>query len=285
MSTIHLTPEEKRALKRAKQEANMRQRSKLYRSMIARRTARQNAKKAALTRAENNKIVVDPPPLDLLEMFGAAQTALPETVRPTVDIPLDPRIPENIPDDQFIEDISEQPDFLETMGENIEDVRVARFLKLIGEVENRSMTWCARSCGLTNKDMARIWRDSKLTRAFFRIVNRMPEIADKVADDAIGRKKACPRCDGMKRVDIPDSMREFFNGETTAICPNCDGRGVVVNIGSAVDKQLIWERVGWSKQKTGVNVNVNMSDHSVDATISEMDGLENDLGTVLEHQA
>src|SRR5690348_5999197 len=128
-----------------------------------RRRVRQKAgKQAAKTRKLNEAIKVDDPPVPLFDMFGPGQTALPATIR-KVEVPFDKTVPINIEPDPFIEEIVAQPGFKETMVESIKDERIARFLKLIGQVENRSMTWCAKACGLTNGDLAKIWRDSTLT--------------------------------------------------------------------------------------------------------------------------
>lgn len=276
-SNPHLTTEEKAKLTKYEErlKAASAQNAKHERGL------KLKAKKEALEAKRAELAKLDAIPLDLSNMFGPDQTTLPEAIRP-VNVTLREATPEDVPKDTFIEEIAAQPGFLETMGENIADVRVARFLKMIGQVDQRqSMTACANACGLTKSDMARIWRDSKLTRAFFRIVNRMESVADKVVDDAMGARKSCPRCDGFGRVDVPLSMREWFDGHETTVCPNCEGAKTVAVVGSAPDKQLIWEKVGWSKQKGGVQVNVSMSDHSVDSTINDMDGLE---GEVLEHR-
>jgi hypothetical protein len=110
-------------------------------------------------------------------------------------------------------------------------------------------------------------------------VNRMPQVADKVVDDSLGTRKACRRCDGMRNIEVPEQFREFFGGADMAPCPECEGRGYKTDTGSAPHTQMILEKVGWVKQKGGVMVNVNMNDHSVDATIDEMDDLE-----IVEHR-
>lgn len=194
-------------------------------------------------------------------------------------------IPDDIADDQFIEKVATQPKFKEIVsGAEIEDPRVAKFLKMIGQVENRSFTWCARTCGLSNSDLARIWRDSNLAEAFFRVTSQMPALADKLIEDAMGAKKSCPRCDGIGYISIPPEMRslKLYGGKDNVICPNCKGRRVVLGVGSIPDKQIVFEKIGWIRQQKGVSVNVNMNAHSVDATVSEMDGIE---GEILEHRA
>ncbi len=268
-STVHLTPAEKRQLEQ--QELKKRLQAQRLRAN------RKRGKLAAKTRRLNDAVKVDDPPLPLVDMFGAEQTSLPATIRQT-EVPYDKTIPINIEPDPFIEEIVGQPGFKETMVESIKDERIARFLKLIGQVENRSMTWCAKACGLTNSDLAKIWRDSTLTQAFFRIVRRMPDVAEKVVQDALGVQKCCPRCDGLKRIDVPEKFQEFFEKKATAVCPNCEGNGTVSTPGLPHATERIWEKVGWSKKGQQVSVSVNMSDHSVDATIGEMDN-------ILEHQA
>ncbi len=270
MSTVHLTAEEKRNLKIAS-EADA---AKIRADKRARRIAREEAKKEAVERRQMETVPV--PSAQLAQMF------------PTLPLPGTPYVPfdaqrltPEVKLDPFIEEIAAQPGFREALGENIEDPRAARFLKLLGEVEHRSMTWCARTAGLNNFEVAKIWRNSKLARAFFRIVNRMESLADKVVDDAMGTRRSCPRCDGFGRVEVPEPLLEFFQGEPTTICPNCEGKKTVAVVGSAPDKQLIWEKIGWSKQKGGVSVNVNMSEHSVDSTFEEMEGIESE---VLEHR-
>lgn len=188
--------------------------------------------------------------------------------------------------DAFMEKIARQPGFIEAMQENTKDPRVAKFLKKCGEIQNKSLTWIAKSCGLTTIDLARIWRDDKLAHAFFEIVNRMPENAAKVMDDSLGDRKSCPRCDGLKCIEVPEKFREFFfepdSKETMAMCPECGGKGWKVSVGSAAHNQMIWEKVGWTKQKGGISVNVNMADHSVDSVIDEMDDFEQPQ--IVEHQ-
>ena len=269
MATIHLTPEEKRAM-----AADKERRAKLYKAKTLRNKQIKNkAAKEVIARKEAEALAADPPPLEVKHFFGAAQTTLPATIR-AATVPLETSVPEDIQLDDFIEQLSRQPDFKETLGENIEDPRVSKFLKLIGELENRSMTWCARSCGLSNQDLARIWRNSKFQRAFFRIVNRVESFADKVVDDAMGKTQSCRRCEGLGYIDVPEQMRAFYEGKETAICPNCEGRKVVTATGSAPHAQLLWERIGWSKKGGGVNLNINMGEHMADATMRELDGIE-----------
>jgi hypothetical protein len=194
-----------------------------------------------------------------------------------------------IADAPFMEKIARQPGFVEAMQENVKDPRVAKFLELCGKLENKSLTFIAKKCGLTTIDLARIWRDDKLAHAFFEIVNRMPEHAKKVMDDSLGDRKACPRCDGMKFVEVPEKFREFFfepgSMETMTACPECKGEGYKTTVGSAIDKQLIWEKVGWTKQKGGISVNVNMADHSVDSVIDDIVDDFEPHTEVVEHQA
>ncbi len=192
--------------------------------------------------------------------------------------------PLNLKPDSFMEHIGQQPGFLEAMQENTKDPRVAKFIEKCGLHHNKSLTWIAKSCGLTSIDLARIWRDDKLSRSFFEIVNRMPENAKKVMDDSLGERKSCPRCDGMKRIEVPEKFREFFDGAEMTICPECSGEGFKITVGNAEDKKLIWEKVGWTKQKGGISVNVNMADHSVDSVIDEIVDDFDKQPEVLEHQ-
>ena len=53
-------------------------------------------------------------------------------------------------------------------------------------------------------------------------------------------------------------------------------------VGSPPHLERILEKIGWSKQKGGVNVNVNMAEHALDATLSDLEGIE---GEVLEHRS
>jgi hypothetical protein len=266
----YLTPAERRAV----EQAQLKERNQRKRSLIRKRAAREAQRARRLREA----LEVKTPPVPLLEMYGPEQTTLPATIRQDT-VPYDKTVPLDIPPDPFIEEIVTQEGFRQIMGDDIKDERVARFLKLIYQAENRSMTWCAKTVGLTNSDLAKIWCDSTLRSAYFRIVKRMPQVVDKVVNDALGSQKSCPRCDGLGRIDVPEHMREFFDEQVTTICPNCEGRKTVAAPGLPQATERIWERVGWSKKGAGVTVSVNMSDHSVDATIGEMDDLE-----VLEHR-
>jgi hypothetical protein len=177
--------------------------------------------------------------------------------------------------DPLIEEMAKKPNFADVMAEEIKDVRVARFLSLISKISPpRSITWCAKSAGLNATELARIWRDSKLNKAYFEIVERMPEVATKVVEDALGKRQSCRRCDGYGHIEVPENMREFFEGRETTICPNCEGKGYIIPTGSTTHAQLIWERVGWSNKGKGMSVNINMNAHSVDATMSDMEGIE-----------
>lgn len=274
MALDHLTPDERKAYVETSKEIAALKRLVTNKTKAADRSKK---RKQELLEAQAKYVAENPPSPEIMAMFGPDQCGLPAHL--VKDQPYDRNIDENPQLDEFIEAIARQEGFRETMGENIADPRVSKFLKLIGEPKPRTMTECAEKAGLSQADMAKIWRNTKLGRAFIRIVNRMEKVADKVTDDAMGAKKVCPRCDGLKAIEVPEQYRSFIfdnpdTEETMTICPQCEGKGYYIAVGSAPHAQLIWERVGWSKQKGGVNVNVNMADHSVDATINEMDDLE-----------
>lgn len=278
-TTQHLTQSERYRLRMAMMAQQTLDKIQAKKDAVERRIQTRERRRAlAIAKAK----IETTPTKELIEMFGPTQTALPNEIRPTDDLQLLKGYDEEVPANEFIEELAKQAHFKEGLIEACADPKVSKFLKLIGQVEDKSMSWCAAACGLNSTDLARIWRDGTLAQAFFRIVKRMPDLAEKVADDAMGKRKACPRCDGFGRIDVPQSMREFFDEEETTICPNCEGKKTIPTVGSAPDKQLIFEKVGWSKTKGGVNVSVNMSDHSIDATMGEMDGIE---GQVLEHKA
>lgn len=177
------------------------------------------------------------------------------------------------PKDPFIEKFAERADFQEILAESaIANPKISLFLKLIGEVApDRTFTDCARMAKITSTDLAKIWKDAKLSRAYFRIVDRMEQVADKVVSDALGAQKACSRCDGLGRIKIPDEYRDFFDGQDTSVCPQCEGKKVQIAQASNAAVERIWERVGWVQKSSGVNVNVNLGDHSIDSTIAELD--------------
>tara|TARA_R110000868_G_scaffold411621_1_gene706456 strand:+ start:1074 stop:1859 length:786 start_codon:yes stop_codon:yes gene_type:complete len=258
MATNHLTPEEKKELKKAKETRLELKRAKLANATQHSIVARKKKQIAELEkdRAEN---------MDIVKFLGAAVEINPE---------LAPSVP---PIDHFIEGLSKQPLFIETIGEEIDNPKISKFLSYIGKTENPSFTECAKKAGLTQKELATVWRDRKVSRAYYRIVNRMEEQADKVVDDSMGQKKACRRCDGLKRIEVPEVMRDFFEGNTTAICPECDGVGYTLATGSAPHAQMIWEKMGWSKARGGISVNLNMSDHMGDSTVNELEGIEGEI--------
>lgn len=265
MSTVHLTPEEKKELKASKDA-----RRRNLQLMHARR------------KQEKEQLRIDAERVRI-EMARSQNPDIVKFLGPTVDIDQKIFAPD-VELNAFIENLAKQPLFLETVAEEIDNPKVARFLKYVGELQHRSMTDCAKMAGLTKTDLAQIWRDTKVNRAFFRIVNRIEEQVDKVVDDAIGKKKACRRCDGLKRIDVPENMREFFNGHETAICPECDGAGFILATGSAQHAQLVWEKLGWTKGKGGISVNLNMGDHMADATMNELDGIEGQIVDVQANQ-
>ena len=289
MPASNLTKEERLAKLVADMHARQAEKEK-KRTAKERKNRSKHMRIVAKARADKRKRlakIVDPPPFRLPTPVPGMEIVLPDPEKePEIPVRWNPNRPDiniqrkdfSASPDPFMEKIAQQPGFLEAMEENTKDPRVAKFLKKCGELQNKSLTFIAKSCGLNTSDLARIWRDDKLSRAFFEIVNRMPENAKKVMDDSLGDRKTCPRCDGMKFIEVPEKFREFFfepdSKETMAMCPECRGEGYKITVGSAAHTQMIWEKVGWTKQKGGIQVNVNMSDHSVDSVIDEMDDLQ-----------
>lgn len=281
MPASNLTKEERLAKLVADMHARQAEKEK-KRTAKERKNRSKHMRIVAKARAAKRKrLAIDPPPFRLPPPPPGMDIVLPDPEKePEIPVRWNPNRPDvqfYRPSDKlepFMEKIARKPGFIQAMEENVKDPRVAKFLKKCGELQNKSLTYIAKSCGLNNTDLARIWRDDKLANAFLEIVDRMPENAKKVMDDSLGDRKTCPRCDGLKRIEIPEKHRDFFDGQEFATCPECDGKGHKITIGSAADKQLIWEKVGWTKQKGGIQVNVNMADHSVDSVIDEMDDLQ-----------
>ncbi len=153
----------------------------------------------------------------------------------------------------FIETIAQDPEFSATIVMFDDKPKVQNFVIALGSLkyQNWSITRIAARFGLGASDLAEMWRDSQYQKALFRIINRMPDLANKVMDDALGAKEACPRCDGMKNVEVPEKFREFFDGEATAVCPSCGGLGTIQQPGSISHVRLIWDALGWSKRRDG----------------------------------
>jgi len=176
----------------------------------------------------------------------------------------------------FIETIAQDPEFSTTIAEFHDKPKVQNFLIALGSLkyQNWSITRIAARFGLGASDLAEMWRDSQLQEAFFRIVSRMPDLAEKVMDDALGAKEACPRCDGLKNIEVPEKFREFFNGEAIAVCPNCDGMGTIQQPGSAGHVRLIWDALGWSRGAIRPDRVAEHASCSLESFLTEIDELD-----------
>ncbi len=138
----------------------------------------------------------------------------------------------------------------------------------------RTVVNLAHKFGITPSQLTAICREYALSIAEMKLIGRLPELADRIMQDALGAKVACPRCDGAKRIEVPENMREFFQGKTTTVCPNCAGVGTVRQPGSSSDRNLVWDAVGWSNRQGLSAKMINNSSWNLDSTLAEMDEFE-----------
>lgn len=244
-----MTKEERKAMEAAKMKTRMATKRKKFASAIAKDNAitRKQRKKEAKISAE-------------IALFEARTRPLPngEVTMPSKDL------------EQFFDTIGSRPDFEQVLDDNFSNPRVAHFLKLVAE-KQLTLAQSAKACGISTTDFHKMWQDYKMKIASFAILDRMPEIATKQVDDALGARKSCKRCDGFGRVEVPESMREFFAGEPTAICPECEGKTYTIAEAKSQAVERIWERVGWAPKSSSVQVNVNVGDHGIDSVIGQFD--------------
>ena len=139
---------------------------------------------------------------------------------------------------------------------------------------------------------------SHRTRSLSIAAQRLPEITENMADDAMTQKEACGRCDGWGFVNVtPEEMPELPAGDGPipgAIrpmgqrwvrdCPKCDGSGKTKKAGDAHARTALLEMNGFGKKGSGVMVaiNNNYSGHGIEAAGNRLRDLTFDVSADAE---
>lgn len=153
------------------------------------------------------------------------------------------------------------------------DKRFRMFMEIVNKPPfNRySLATCAKKLEISITEFADFWRKANTTRAIARAAERLPEITNDMADDAMTQKEACGRCDGWGFVKVAeDDMPELVDGgpvpgnirpmgqKWVRDCPQCNATGKISKAGDshARDKILLMNGISTGKS-AGVNVSIN----------------------------
>ena len=118
------------------------------------------------------------------------------------------------------------------------------------------MTLC-RNFGISLRDLLDMWFSYMRDLTRLGILNRLPEIAKEIVEDALSRDVVCSRCDGIGNVKKDDGQRT---------CPMCQGAGKIRVPGDKDARRLVLEIGGLiGRNKTPVvaiqqNFGVNLED-------------------------
>lgn len=167
------------------------------------------------------------------------------------EMPVDPERDRAM--NRFIENVVET-EFSEALAA-ANDPKYTTFLRARADPAYRSLGFSAltRKFNISLQEVDDLWRNHQLHRGMIRMMNRMPDILEDVAEDARSKMVACPRCDGVTTVAAG------VRGETRP-CPVCDGTGKVRAVGDRAARQLVFETAGLIGKPgpTGPLVNVNL---------------------------
>lgn len=168
------------------------------------------------------------------------------------------------PYDRFFQQIGaiDQLEMLEDALSRSRNAKAGVFLDLLSTPRGRRMrlSTCAKTAGITLSEMIEIWRDSRISDGLMTLVNGIPTISGDMVQDARSTMVCCPRCDGHGKVTHKDVEVD---------CPQCEGSGKIRKAGDKETRKQIFEAVGITGKKAGINVFTGPV--SVESVIDDLD--------------
>lgn len=121
----------------------------------------------------------------------------------------------------------------------------------------------ARKCQVTLKSILSCYTEHQKTMALAAMANRMPAVAEDIAEDAQTRRMPCPKCFGQGEVTV--------EGSAPLTCENCWGTGELRQAGDAKAREQMLEAMEITGKKVPlVAQQFNMGDgFSVDSLIRQ----------------
>lgn len=179
------------------------------------------------------------------------------------------RIPRNPSQDQpmqrFIETVNK--DALELiLGQ---DERYHAFLHDLYNPRNsrRSFASIAVKHGLTLDSLHRIYTDGMRHYGLIEMSNRLPQVMVDVAEDSFSKMVCCPRCDGLKRLQIGVTEPTESDPKGTPIlrdCPVCHATGEIRVPGDKDARNLMFEAMKLTGKGTTVAIQQNFGHGSLE---------------------
>ncbi len=152
------------------------------------------------------------------------------------------------------------------------DKRIREFIRIVNlpPFNRYSLATCAKKLDISMPEFADIWRKSCLASAVALAANRLPEITDHIANDALSQSECCGRCDGWGHVKvseeemppleegqpIPGGIRPM-GAKWVRDCPKCGGSGQIRKAGDSHSRDKILQMTGFNAKGAGVTVAIN----------------------------
>lgn len=152
------------------------------------------------------------------------------------------------------------------------DRRFCEYLRQLNLPKNRNKksSTLAKVMDISMTEFTDFLRTAARARSLSIAAQRLPEITEHMADDALTQKEACGRCDGWGFVNVStEEMPELKEGEPVpgAIrpmgqrwvrdCPQCSGTGKLKKPGDSHARDKILSMNGFDKKGSGVTVAIN----------------------------
>ena len=136
----------------------------------------------------------------------------------------------------------------EVLGYFPENAKAAKLLMLLADPVNNRLTLgkCAVISGLSTAELTQFYNNSKKQEGIIRMSQKLPDIMEETAEDALSSLVPCERCGGEGGVkDKP--------------CKSCKGAGFIKVKGDLDNRKLVLEMAGLiGKRAPGQAIQINV---------------------------
>lgn len=98
----------------------------------------------------------------------------------------------------------------------------------------------AQKCQVTLKNISQAYLDYRREQGMVELANRIPQAMADIGDDALSKRRRCPKCHG-RGILRPDGDPSEFNDETAVECEDCWGTGTLVKSGDPDARKAMLE--------------------------------------------
>ncbi len=138
--------------------------------------------------------------------------------------------------------------WVEVLGYFPENAKAAKLLLLLGDPVNNRLTLGKLSVmsGLSTDELTLFFNNSRKQEGIVRMSQKLPDIMEETAEDALSSLVPCERCGGEgQRKDKP--------------CKSCEGKGFIKVKGDLDNRKLVLEMAGLiGKRALGQAIQINV---------------------------